>query len=280
MGLITSLPELVGTLTAAVFRNNADLGVGNIFGSNIFNIAILSLAVLMYSRRIPMAAWRWRSNFSAYLTVALAAFMAMIIAIYAAGAMMVADLANVMILAFYLGGMWIYARQGEDDDLEDEEGGAVVHSLPQNLVLVAVFGALVVAAGLILAGACDDIAGATALSSTFVGSLLMAAATSLPELVVTMRLLKKGNIGMATGNIFGSNAMNLSIIAVVDLCYRGTMYATVTAQQTVTLAAGILMAGIFLAGAQVRSLKRKALNLDNLLILTLYFWTYYWLYTH
>jgi cation:H+ antiporter len=281
LGIITSLPELIGTISAVVYKSNPDLGVGNIFGSNLFNIAILSFAIILFGSKVDGNGWKWRSNFSAYLSICLSAFLVMLIGMHKLNVSASGLWGDVCILAFYLIGMWIYSQQGPDE----VEPQIVKHkgrgrSLKVNILLVVVSGTLVVAAGVLLADACDDIARTTHLTSTFVGSLFMAAATSLPELVVTMRLLKLGNIGMATGNIFGSNLMNLTIVGLADLAYAGTVYATITSSQMVTLGAGILMSGLFLTGTLIKAKKKVLLHIDNLAILVLYLLIYLWLYNH
>ncbi|MBN2297629.1 MAG: sodium:calcium antiporter [Deltaproteobacteria bacterium] len=281
LGVITSLPELIGTLSAVVYKSNPDLGVGNIFGSNLFNIAILSFAVLLFSTRVKNNGWQWRSNFSAYLSISLSAFLVMLISMHMPAGNASALWADIFILVFYVFGMWVYSRQGpEQDEAPSLQKEPSRRGLGANLALIALFGGLVVAAGVLLADACDEIARATHLTSTFVGSLFMAASTSLPEFVVTMRLLKLGNIGMATGNIFGSNLMNLTIIALADLAYSGSIYASVTSSQMVTLGAGILMSGLFLTGTLVKAKKKVLLHVDNLCILVLYLLIYLWLYNH
>ena len=281
LGVITSLPELIGTLSAVAYKSNPDLGVGNIFGSNLFNIAILSFAVILFGSRMKNNGWQWRSNFSAYLCISLSAFLVMLICMYKTSGNTSAIWADIFILAFYVFGMWVYSRQGPEESkppsLHREPSS---RGLKANLALIVLFGGLVVAAGVLLADACDDIARSTHLTSTFVGSLFMAASTSLPEFVVTMRLLKLGNIGMATGNIFGSNLMNLTIVGLADLAYSGTLYGAVTSSQMVTLGAGILMSGIFLSGSLVRAGKKVVLPLDNICILVLYLLIYFWLYNH
>ncbi len=281
LGFITSLPELIGTLSAVVYKSNPDLGVGNIFGSNLFNIAILSVAVILFSSKMEDNGWQWRSNFSAYLCISLSAFLAMLICMYKLTGTASALWADIFILAFYVFGMWVYSRQGpgesEAPSLHPEPSQ---RGLTKNITLIVIFGALVVAAGVFLADACNDIAMTTHLTSTFVGSLFMAAATSLPEFVVTMRLLRLGNISMATGNIFGSNLMNLTIVALADLAYTGTLYGAVTLSQMVTLGAGIGMTGIFLTGALVKARKKVVVQIDNICILVLYLLIYFWLYNH
>ncbi|MDT8271615.1 MAG: hypothetical protein RRA35_00340 [Desulfomonilia bacterium] len=280
LGLITSLPELIGTLTAVISKSNPDLGVGNIFGSNLFNIAILSASILIFSAKLKDQQWSWRSNFSAYMSISLAAFLVLLIA------MAPADprggfVGNFFILGFYGLGMWMYAHQGGDGILEPPASGSKKSgSLGRNLVMVFLAGAFVVVSGVLLAHACDEIARQTRLTSTFVGSLFMAAATSLPELVITMRLLRFGNISMATGNIFGSNAMNLTIVAIADLLYRPSLYTTITSLQLVSLGAGLLMTGIFLSGALVRSSRKLKIQMDNIAVLGIYMLVYIWLYSH
>jgi len=281
LGLITSLPELVGTVTAVVYNSNPDLGVGNIFGSNLYNIAIISGAILIYSKKSGMYKWTWGANFSAYLSISLSAFMVMLIGMNKSNSQVDTIFWDVLILCFYAVGMWMYSRQ--DQEVLDQDASDIPvpdRSLKANILLIVITGSIVVVAGVVLAGACDEIAGKTNMSSTFVGSLLMAAATSLPELVVTMRLLKIGNIGMATGNIFGSNLMNLTIVAIADLIYGQNVYETITSSQLVTLGAGMLMSGIFLSGGLVKSTRKVKMHMDNVCILILYLLTYLWLYNH
>jgi len=278
LGIITSLPELFGTLFAVICKDNPDLGAGNIFGSNLFNIAILSLATLVFSSRVSCNDWKRRSNFSVYMSICLSVFMIILIGVYHRGIGISANWGNLAIVGFYIFGMWIYSFEGGEPGEADKK--PVPHSLRQNLILIAIFGSAVVVAGILLADACNEIARKTHMTSTFVGTLFMAAGTSLPELVVTMRLLKKGNIGMATGNIFGSNLMNLTIVAIVDLIYKGCVYATITDSQIVTVTAGIIMSGIFLLGTLVKRSRRLTIHVDNVAILIIYVLIYLWLYGH
>ena len=75
----------------------------------------------------------------------------------------------------------------------------------------------VAAAGSVLARSADQIAEATGLGRLLVGSLLLAAVTSLPELSVDIAAIRSGYIDLAAGDLFGSSLMNLLILAIVDL---------------------------------------------------------------
>lgn len=92
-------------------------------------------------------------------------------------------------------------------------------------MLVISFEFLVLAAVVALAGTClawsaDQIAEITRLGRLLVGSVLLAAATSLPELSVDLSAVRQGMPDLAAGDLFGSSLMNLVILAVLDLGHR------------------------------------------------------------
>lgn len=80
--------------------------------------------------------------------------------------------------------------------------------------------AVVAVAGTVLARAADRIATATGLGRLLVGSVLLAAATSLPELSVDVAAVRGGTPDLAVGDLLGSSLMNLLILAGVDLAQR------------------------------------------------------------
>lgn len=83
-----------------------------------------------------------------------------------------------------------------------------------------VLAAIVAGAGTALARAADLIADATGLGRLLVGSVLLAAATSLPELAVDVAAVRDGHTDLAAGDLLGSSLMNLLILAAIDLCRR------------------------------------------------------------
>jgi cation:H+ antiporter len=90
-------------------------------------------------------------------------------------------------------------------------------------ILVAQFlllAAVVAGAGVVLARAADAIAEATGLGRLLVGSIGLAAATSLPELSVDIAAVQAGHVDLAAGDLLGSSLMNLLILAGIDLCRR------------------------------------------------------------
>ena len=83
-----------------------------------------------------------------------------------------------------------------------------------------VLATIVAGAGTLLARAADAIADATGLGRLLVGSVLLAAATSLPELAVDVAAVRSGHADLAAGDLLGSSLMNLLILAGIDLCQK------------------------------------------------------------
>jgi cation:H+ antiporter len=114
--------------------------------------------------------------------------------------------------------------------------------------------AVVAVAGTFLARSADQIAEITRLGRLLVGSVLLAAATSLPELTVDLSAVRQGHPDLAIGDLFGSSLMNLMILAVLDLSHqaRGIMLSRQAAAHALsgTLSIGLTaMAGMALLTA-------------------------------
>jgi cation:H+ antiporter len=86
---------------------------------------------------------------------------------------------------------------------------------------------VLVRAGSSLAGYADQIAERTKMSRLFVGTLLLAFATSLPELVTEVTAARAGAPDLALGDLFGSSMANMAILAIIDLLYRGRVWPAV-----------------------------------------------------
>jgi cation:H+ antiporter len=116
--------------------------------------------------------------------------------------------------------------------------------------------AVVAGAGIVLARAADAIAEATGLGRLLVGSIALAAATSLPELSVDIAAVRAGHTDLAAGDLLGSSLMNLLILAGVDLCRRNgqTMLSREAASHA--LSATLSIALTALAGCAVLSAGR------------------------
>jgi cation:H+ antiporter len=108
---------------------------------------------------------------------------------------------------------------------------------------------------------------------TFVGTLFVALATSLPELAVIVSAVRIGALDMAIGNLFGSNLFDLLIVAIDDLFYtKGPLLAAVSPLHLVSALSAIMMTGIAIVGLLFRPKYQvfRTVGWASLFILSLY----------
>ncbi len=139
---------------------------------------------------------------------------------------------------------------------EGKELPVLIHERPDlsraymGVIIAAV---LVVVSGICLAGTGEEIAKATGWGRTFVGSVFLAIVTSFPEVVVSVAALRLGSIDLAFGNIFGSNMINLFLISLTDVAYRGgAILACVSKVHVLTASLGVFLTGVAIVGLSRR----------------------------
>jgi len=121
----------------------------------------------------------------------------------------------------------------------------------------AISAACIIAAGIWLAFLGADVAEATGLGTSFVGSLIIGFSTTLPEITVSFSALRLGAIDMCVANMIGSNLFNMMVIGIDDIFYtKGPVLAHVSPNHVFTALMVILMTGIFVA-ALVSPPRRK-----------------------
>ena len=112
---------------------------------------------------------------------------------------------------------------------------------------------VVLAAGSWLPQVADGLATSMGLSRSFVGTVLMAVVTTLPEMAVTLGALRLGALDMAIGNLLGSNLFNVMILAVDDVFYvRGPLLADAASVHAGTAVAALVMTGLVIIGLVMR----------------------------
>lgn len=254
----TSLPEIATDVSAAL-SGAPDLAVGDLFGSSMANMAILAVVDLAYRGRV------WTRVGLGHVRVAAIATMLTSVALL--GILVPPGIAigwvgveTVGIVALYVAATaWVRRshRSGRRDHDASGEiiaptgwGVAAARRQPYRAV-VARFAAAAVAvlvAAPILAMAAGGIAEETGVGETFVGTLLLAATTSLPELVASLTAVRIGAHDLAVGNLFGSNAFNMVALLAADLAFLpGPILAAVAPAQAVAGIGAILLMALAIA---------------------------------
>lgn len=127
--------------------------------------------------------------------------------------------------------------------------------------MYAVNAAFILAAATYLPYAGEEIARSTGLGQSFVGNIVIAASTSLPEIVVSLSALKMGAVDMAFGNLFGSNLFDVAILAVDDVFYTtGVLTSHVSPSHEIAAVAAMTMTAVAVVGLTYR-VSRKTLFL-------------------
>jgi len=285
----TSLPELYTGLSAVSLADAPDIAVGDALGSCLFNLAML---VLLDALSREEAVWR-RVDQGHILTAGFG-----VILIGFVGAMILVEregfdlrigpvsLYAPLLLLLYLVAMrsaFFYERRPR------EAGNGAVEPAPDGSTLSAavvryVLAALLVgAAGAWLPFAGLAVADAMGWKESFVGTLFVAGATSMPELVVTMTALRLGSADLAIGNLLGSNLFAILVLALDDLVY-GTkpLFGAVSPMHAVTAFAGSIMSGILIVGLLYRPGNRffGLTGWVGLALLTVYLLSSYAFYLH
>jgi cation:H+ antiporter len=148
-------------------------------------------------------------------------------------------------------------RAQETQEVAQElQYGAV--PLRSALVQYSLAAVAVVAAALWLPRLGAELARQTGLGEAFVGSLFIAITTSLPEVVVALAAIRIGALDLGIGNVLGRNLFNLLILGLDDVFYRqGPLLADAAASHSISIAAIVIMNGLFLAGLTYKVVTKR-----------------------
>jgi cation:H+ antiporter len=227
----TSLPELTVDISA-VRLGAADLAVGDLLGSSLMNLLILAILDLSYHSRGRMlsrqaAAHALSGSLAAALTAVVGLGLLTGKAFAPYSVLEIGPATFIIIAAYLLGVRLVYldqriaVRTAVESGLSPEAQPPGM-SLKKALAGFAMCAAVIFIAGPFLAQAADKLAEETKLGGTFVGTTLVAFSTSLPELVSSLAALRLGAHDLAIGNVFGSNAFNMILLAPLDMFHRGS----------------------------------------------------------
>ncbi|MFZ5557608.1 MAG: calcium/sodium antiporter [Pseudomonadota bacterium] len=202
----TSAPELAVSVGAA-WSGTADVALGNVVGSNIFNVLfILGAAALVTPLAVSRQLVIWDAPIMLGVSVALP-FLALDGGVGRLdGLLLAAGLAGYIGFAF-----WVSRGEAEADETASPPAGPWGQSA---LLIVAGLGLLVLGAGW-LVDAAVSLARALGLSELVIGLTIVAAGTSLPEVVTSIIAAYRGQRDIAVGNVVGSCIFN--ILAVLGI---------------------------------------------------------------
>ncbi|MGC8773867.1 MAG: calcium/sodium antiporter [Chlorobaculum sp.] len=210
VGFGTSAPEMsVSAISAS--QGNPDIALGNVFGSNITNIAlILGIASLISPITVHSRVLRKELPILSAVT-AISAFL------FSDGMFDRQDALMLIIMFVILTAwsVWEGISKSSDDFSEEMEQELEQHQMPlkKSLFLIAAGFALLLLSSRMLVWGAVGIATALGVSDLVIGLTVVAMGTSLPELASSVVAARKGEHDIALGNVLGSNLFNTLAVA-------------------------------------------------------------------
>jgi cation:H+ antiporter len=259
MATVTSLPELVSGVTAVAVVDVPEIAIGDVLGSCLFNLLIIVVLDFLYREE---SVYRRASQghilsagfgvlmignvgFSIMLGDQLNAFAIGHVGIYVP-----------VILMMYLvavRSVFRYESQQVKAFSESEPDRYPGLTLRQAWLRYAGAALVVVGAAIWLRHVAEQLAALMGWRHSFVGTLFVALATSVPELIVTISALRIGAVDMAIANLFGSNLFNIFVVAVDDIFYtEGPLLAHVSEVHALSAFSAIMMTGVAVIGLLYR----------------------------
>lgn len=206
---ITSLPELV-TCLSSIFLNNPYLAIGDILGSNFFNIAMMCFFDILF---IKTMFYNYTKN-RYYLIYVLLILNYLIMYLFMGGTFNL-EIFNIGLPSFIIIITYIfYLKNAKEEETKKE----VITTKEHVLLKFFLVGLFMVIVSILLTLVVNLIAGKNPnVASSFIGAILLGITTSMPEVTTFIALVKMKSFDLALSDIIGSNLFNLLILAIGDI---------------------------------------------------------------
>lgn len=238
----TSAPELVVN-TVASFGGNSDIVYGNIIGSNNFNLyVILGLVAVIYPISVQRSMIRKEIPFSLAITALL---MVLSNKVLGQSENLFSRWDALILLLIFIGFLVYTFKQAKAEPVAEEvETQPMANGKIWTLILVGL-GVLVAGGKLVVTGAVN-IASDFGVSEKVIGLTIVAAGTSLPELMTSVVAASKKNSDIAVGNVIGSNIFNILFILPISALIRPIPYLPTFNRELVLLMLGTIILILFM----------------------------------
>jgi cation:H+ antiporter len=210
VGIGTSSPEMVVSFMSAI-QGKAEMAIGNVVGSNIFNtLIILGITALISPLTITKSNIRKDIPVN-FLATVLLLLLGMNFSLFKVGENVISRLDGIILLAVFAWYLWSSFKSDSGD--ETEEGEEIkTRNIPVSVLMIAGGLGALVFGGRLFVNSATALAQMFGVSDKFIAITVMAAGTSMPELATCVVAALKGRGQLALGNILGSNIGNILLI--------------------------------------------------------------------
>lgn len=286
LSFATSLPEMINSISAVTYAQVPDIAAGDLIGSCVFNLLIIGLLDLLHRKMPICTAAKPGHIISCCIGILQVSFV--IISIFLHNSMPRLGwlgLNSIIVVGIYIFAMkFIYGYEKKLTSTGNEhtkENFYLNITYKRAVILFLVNALFITAAAIFLPKIGEGIAEHTGLGQTFVGNILIAASTSLPEIVVSVSaLIKCRSVDLAVGNLLGSTMINMAILGFVDFLYlKGPLLSMVSQNHIIPALSTIIMNSIIIIGLFYRvEKKRLFISVQAISIFCIYVLNVYLLY--
>lgn len=217
----TSAPELL-TMISSIRQGHINLTAGDLFGSSMFNMLLLGVLDIAFHKTRILRRVALRHALTASLGTLLTGLAVFFILADIKWMIGWINVDSLVMIAIYIVGVWLLRSNpvtGLPEPAVKEEELRKVPSLRGAIIgFVAATAVLILVVPWMVRSA-SQIAEQSGLGDGFVGMLLIATVTSLPELVSVISAVRLKAYDIAVGNLFGSNVFNMFALAMADVIY-------------------------------------------------------------
>jgi cation:H+ antiporter len=263
IGIVTSVPELASGISAVAIADAPNLAVGAIFGACIFNLAIIVILDLLYRRDSIYHSASQGHILSAGFGIVMIGFNGLGMNMALNGKALAFGHISVfspVILVLYLVAVYtVFSYESHQIKLYTEKEPDAFPNLSLSAVIIRYIAAalVVIGTGIFLPVVAKQIALIMHWQESFVGTLLVAFITTVPEMTVAVTAVKIHALDMAIGGIFGSNLMNNAVLAIEDIVYKnGPIFSKISPVHAVSAVTSLIMTGFAIIGLFYRPEQR------------------------
>lgn len=221
LAAITSFPELCTSIASVTKVNAINLGVGDLIGSVIFNLMIIAILDFKLGQRSILSVVKKDHLITCGFSLLMLGFLiaSLSIGLFTAKRIGIFNIGveSPLIFIIYLIGMIYIYKYGQVENTDDISAG---QGYLKTYMTFALCGAVIIASGFWLASIGKEIVDMYGWDEMYFGTIVIALATSLPEIVVCVGAVSIGSVDMAVANVLGSNLFNIAVIPIADLVFR------------------------------------------------------------
>ena len=270
ISMITSFPELFTGISAAAIVESADLAVGEIIGSCVFNLFIIAIIDVIFRKNNFYINRKKGDIFPFGFSFIMVGLLTLGLSLNLSQKILNVGVFSIIIFIFYIVFLRILFKERKitvkNEIYEDK-------NLKAEIVKFVISALIIIGIGIYLPVVGKEIAQVMNWSESFVGVIFLAFVTSFPELVVSISAARIGAFDMFIGNIAGSNLFNIAIIFIVDIFYLKGIILSDASPINVSCGIIAMIMNFIVFFALVRSSRYKILNLvsiNAILLIILY----------